>query len=167
MILLANTCNRELCLAEAKAAFIDNPIRHKSRASSTTALAGLLYSTVALEKGESQPALQYAKDSVRAMLEDWTRLERGAGATTSAEADTSDLSTSVGPNNDETQALAVRVVRGSNFWAITYPAIRSVLRLSALYAHMGMFQETLHYAERALKIAQSSGSPLYIAQCSA
>ncbi|MBE3049097.1 hypothetical protein IMZ48_42670, partial [Candidatus Bathyarchaeota archaeon] len=132
-----------------------------------TALAGLLYSTIALEKGESQPALQYAKDSVRAMLEDWTRLERKSGAMGPVDSDTSDISMSGGVDNGETQALAVRVVRGSNFWAITYPVIRSVLRLSALYAHMGMFQETLHYGERALKIAQGSGSPLYIAQCSA
>lgn len=164
--MLANSHDRELCLAEAKAAFIDSPVRHRSRASSMTALAGLLYSAIALEKGESQPALQYTKDSVRAMLEDWTRLERKFDMTSSADSDTSDVSMS-GVDNGETQALAVRVVRGSNFWAITYPVIRSVLRLSALYAHMGMFQETLHYGERALKIAQSSGSPLYIAQCSA
>lgn len=132
-----------------------------------TALANLLYSSVALEKGESQPALQYAKDSVRAVLEDWTRLERSSGAATPAEPDISNLSVGVGPTNGERQALSARIVRGSSFWAITYPVIRSVLRLSALYAHMGMFQETLHYAERAFKVAQSSGSPLYIAQCSA
>lgn len=132
-----------------------------------TALAGLLYSIVALEKGESQPALQYAKDSVRAVISDWMRLETSANASGSPDSDVSDLSMSGGLDSGESQAAVARVIRGSNFWAITYPVIRSVLRLSALYAHMGMFQETLHYAERALKVAQSSGSPLYIAQCSA
>ena len=132
-----------------------------------TALAGLLYSIVALEKGESQPALQYAKDSVRAVIGDWMRLETSANASGSPDSDMSDLSMSGGLEGGESQVSVARVIRGSNFWAITYPVIRSVLRLSALYAHMGMFQETVHYAERALKVAQSSGSHLYIAQCSA
>ncbi|SPO02777.1 related to cell division-associated protein [Cephalotrichum gorgonifer] len=169
-IATGNFDKAELCLADAKAAFVDNPVKHrpsKSRASSMTALAGLLYSVIALEKGEAQPALQYAKDSVRAIMGDWTALERSGSATASAESDASEISIGGGLDNGESYASALRVIRGSNFWAITYPFIRSVLRLSALYAHMGMFQETLHYAERALGVARSSGSPLYIAQCSA
>ncbi|PKS12663.1 hypothetical protein jhhlp_000871 [Lomentospora prolificans] len=128
------------------------------------AMANLLYSIIALEKGETQPALTYAKDSVKIMFHDWNKHEK-KDKTAAPSTNQSGLADSLGPGVSSLDTTMVaRIVQGSDFWALTSPLIRALLRLSALYAHMGMFQDTLYYAEQACKVAESSGSSLYIAQ---
>lgn len=55
-------------------------------------------------------------------------------------------------------------VIGPRFWALAFPLLKGLLHVSAVYAHLGMYQETIYYAESAQKIAESTGSPLYRAQ---
>lgn len=55
-------------------------------------------------------------------------------------------------------------VIGPRFWALAFPLLRGLLHVSSVYAHLGMYQETIYYAESAQKVAESTGSPLYRAQ---
>jgi separase len=56
---------------------------------------------------------------------------------------------------------------GSEFWAIITPLFRGLSHLSQVYAHHGMFQETMYYAEQALKLVEKVGSKTQAAAASA
>ncbi|KAL1837485.1 hypothetical protein VTJ49DRAFT_3746 [Mycothermus thermophilus] len=143
------------------------------------AYAAYLHSLVALERGDSHHALVCSRDSVRTLFHDWAKLEaRSRGLLTATE--TSQLDND-GHNNSTMDVSAVDEVRhntgnttnsitinaGPEFWRLFRHLYRYVLRLSSLYAHMGMFQETMYYAEQALKMAQTVDSELYRAECAA
>ncbi|KAL2123938.1 hypothetical protein VTJ04DRAFT_303 [Mycothermus thermophilus] len=147
------------------------------------AYAAYLHSLVALERGESHHALVCSRDSVRTLFQDWAKLEmkakKGHSQSTTAivAAETSQLDN--GPSNATTMdvsSLELRqstnnntttITAGPEFWRLFRPLHRHVLRLSSLYAHMGMFQETMYYAEQAYKMAETVDSELYRAECAA
>ncbi|CAI4218820.1 unnamed protein product, partial [Parascedosporium putredinis] len=141
----------ETCLAEAKEAFASLATKHaaKSRMSSLMAMANLLYSIIA----------------VKIMFHDWNKYEKKDKTPAPSAAQIASFADSLGPGVSNLDSVMVaRVVQGSEFWALASPLIRALLRLSALYAHMGMFQDTLYYAEQAYKVAENSGSALYVAR---
>lgn len=72
-------------------------------------------------------------------------------------ATTPDTSTSLATTSPVTAA-------SPEFWALFHPLFDSMLRLSSIYAHLGMFQETMYYAEQAQKIATVSNAALSLAQ---
>lgn len=55
-------------------------------------------------------------------------------------------------------------VASPEFWALFHPLFNSMLRLSSIYAHLGMFQETMYYAEQAQKVATVTNAALSLAQ---
>ncbi|KAK6843072.1 hypothetical protein PG987_003932 [Apiospora arundinis] len=135
------------------------------------AYASFLQGLLVLERGNSHEALRYAKNAVRILYHDWAKLETiksSAGnqgdepSQVEASEDDCSFNSSVSSASD-----AVRARTGPEFWAMVYPLFRFVLRLSSVYAHIGMFQETMYYAEQALKIARSTNSANYIMQSQA
>ena len=53
------------------------------------------------------------------------------------------------------------------FWALVAPLFRGLIHLSDVYAHHGMFQETMYYAEQAHTLVKEVGSDFYVAMASA
>jgi separase len=146
----------------------DTPIQRHSRAERKRLVANAcyLYSVLALERGDSHHALVYARESVRNLFQDWVKLEsrlaRGTATNQSRIEDHNiDISATELTGNTEWQGL------GPEYWRLFYALYRNVFWLSSVYAHIGMFQETMYYAEQALKMAQTVSSDFYNAQCSA
>lgn len=135
----------------------------KSQATIALAMVSFLQSTLALQKGDIRDALFCIKSSVKMLSHDWAKLEAPAmSASVSSETSTSENSLgSVG-----VKAAATRII-GPQFWSLAFPLIRCLLHISSVYAHIGMFQETMYYAESAWKIAESTQSSLYKARVSA
>ena len=138
----------------------------KFRKYQLVANAYFLCSILAIERGAPHLALVHAKRSVKLLRHAWTSIEEQRHQETSASSrpqisvekladDTSQLSLSTivasGVGNQESQ-------NGSQFWALITPLFRSLSHLSELYAHHGMFQETMYYAEQALKLVEKVGS---------
>lgn len=124
----------------------------------------LLQSIATLQAGDIHDALSFVKTSVRLLTHDWTKLEAimlGAGSK-SADASLSDINAS---STDLTSSRGK--VAGPRFWTLASPLLRSLLHISSVYAHIGMFQETIYYADSAWKIAESTQSSLYKAQVAA
>ncbi|ETS80483.1 hypothetical protein PFICI_08012 [Pestalotiopsis fici W106-1] len=135
------------------------------------AYASFLHSLLALERGQSHHALHNAKTAVRVLFHDWTRLEalrsslpeHNEDASHSHHSQLSEDDASF--NNSQCSQLEfARASTGPEFWAIVYPLFRFVTRLSTIYANIGMYQETIYYAEQALRIALSTESPSHISQ---
>lgn len=113
------------------------------------------HSIVSLHNGDIRKALDHARSSVSTLAHDWSKLEKSVFDSSFRE------STPDTTKKEESQPAGPRI------WALANPLIRSLLHVSSVYAHIGMFQETLYYAESALKIADSTRSTLYRAQVSA
>lgn len=129
----------------------------KSQATLMISMASLVQSMVSLQLGDLEDALVSSKNSVRLLSHDWSKLE--AALTTAVSADTSTVSDA---SMDSVQ-LKSRA-SGPKFWMLASPLLRSLLHMSSVYAHVGMFQETVYYGEAALKIAESAESRLYTTQ---
>ncbi|KAK8113695.1 peptidase family C50 [Apiospora kogelbergensis] len=163
-------------LADAHASGVASMSDRSFRSSKATrklsiAYASFLQGLLVLERGNSHEALRYAKNAVRILYHDWAKLETIKNTSVNqgdepsqveASEDDCSFSSSVSSASD-----AVRARTGPEFWAMVYPLFRFVLRLSSVYAHIGMFQETMYYAEQALKIARSTNSTNYIMQSQA
>ncbi|KAI6092343.1 peptidase family C50-domain-containing protein [Hypoxylon rubiginosum] len=134
-----------------------------------TAYAYFLFSILALERGDCYHALRFAKTAVRMLFHDWSKMDemRSAAEDTSmddlSQSDTSEKDTSL---NDSYlgKPIVPRQSTGPEFWALAYPLFRVLSQLSSTYAHVGMYQETLYYAEQALKVARSMDSAACVSQ---
>ncbi|KAK4123665.1 hypothetical protein N657DRAFT_596310 [Parathielavia appendiculata] len=156
-------------LSQAELAFhaIAAPEKHaRAERRQLVAYAYYLHSIIALERGDSHHALVYSRDSVRILFQDWTKLESQMAPGTTVEQ---------GQRNSQTLNLSTIELKKEGhqqtprpqFWRIFHCLYRHVLRLSSLYAHLGMFQETMYYAEQALKMASTVDSDFYSAECAA
>ncbi|KAL6796969.1 peptidase family C50 domain-containing protein [Trichoderma sp. SZMC 28012] len=134
--------------------------RSKSHASMVISLTSLLQSIITLQAGDIQEALSLVKTSVRMLTHNWTKLE----AALEADQKSVDMSLSDINNSSTDLTSSKGKVAGPRFWTLASPLIRSLLHISSVYAHIGMFQETVYYAESAWKIAESTQSSLYKAQ---
>ncbi|KAH7360680.1 cell division-associated protein-like protein bimb [Rhexocercosporidium sp. MPI-PUGE-AT-0058] len=162
---------------------------HLPKSKSTTALqqrtkmnllisnAYMVYSVLALERGSAHIALSHAKQCVRLVRRAWTNIEEQArrkstssdsGSKADVEKLTEDVShLSMSTIAVPTKSISDQVCSGSNFWALITPLFRSLKHLSSIFAHHGMFQETVYYAEQAHKLAQEVGSEAHLAMASA
>ncbi|CAK7220301.1 separin protein [Sporothrix bragantina] len=154
-----------------------------------------LQSLIALEKGDHSVALQNARNGVRMLFQDWSRMEKAmerpllsADSSLDGEDDrsteissSSSSSSSSGQSSDahaspetspastpDTSAILAAAgptaVASPEFWALFHPLFNSMLRLSSIYAYLGMFQETMYYAEQAHKVATVTNAALSLAQ---
>ncbi|KAI0847733.1 peptidase family C50-domain-containing protein [Daldinia vernicosa] len=135
----------------------------------TTAYAYFLYSNLELERGDCYHALRFAKTAVRKLFHDWSRLDEMRSTThdisieESSQSDASDKDTSLNNSYIE-RSDPPRASAGPEFWALAYQLFRFLLQLSSTYSHVGMYQETLYYAEQAHKVAKSMESAVYMSQ---
>ncbi|KAI1158708.1 peptidase family C50-domain-containing protein [Nemania serpens] len=131
--------------------------------------ASYLASSLYLERGENHRALKLAKTAVKVLFYDWSQLEQCRNSSPNfATGDLSQTDSSeedACPDNSRMSDLDVaRAHTGPVFWNLAYPLYRFTLQLSLTYEHLGMYQETLYYAEKAQDIARSMGSSSYLAQ---
>ncbi|KAK7970260.1 hypothetical protein PG988_009333 [Apiospora saccharicola] len=173
---IGNYERAERHLADAHVSGVASMSEKSPRSSRATrklsiAYASFLQAMLVLERGNPDEALRYAKNAVRILYHDWAKLETMKGSAAiqgeepsqvEASEDDSSFNSSVSSASD-----TVRARTGPEFWAMVYPLFRFVLRLSSVYAHIGMFQETMYYGEQALKIARSTNSANYILQSQA
>jgi separase len=115
---------------------------------------------VALQTGDIAQALSSIKAGIRALTHDWNKLEGVIKANADA-SESSILSKSSNSSSDTSNAVSFM---GPRFWALAPSFLRSLLQISTVYAHIGMYQETVYYAEYAGRIAEGTRSTLYRAQ---
>ncbi|EFZ00858.2 separin [Metarhizium robertsii ARSEF 23] len=131
----------------------------KYQANLMISLSALIQSTVSIQTGNIEDALSSIRTGVRTLSHDWAKLEAA-----SSEPD-SNMSGNRLIGLDLKTSQVKRT--GPRFWGLAVPLLRCLLHISSVYAHIGMFQETIYYAESAWKIAQSTQSSLYCAQVTA
>ncbi|KAK0711664.1 peptidase family C50-domain-containing protein [Lasiosphaeris hirsuta] len=168
LVAIGNFKKAEEHLVQAQASFSSDaavrPVRGQRKY--LVSYASYLHSLVALEKGDSHHALIYSRESVRSLYQDWVKLESQLAPKPSPDTSTATEAT-LNMSTTEVKGKAAGVSSGPEFWRLFYILYRNILRLSSIYAHLGMFQETVYYAEQAQKIAKSVDSELYGAQCAA
>lgn len=136
------------------------------------AQASLVYSAVALGRGDAPNALNYARNAARVLFQEWLRLEQKAKAATCVQPDKSadesssqldaSLNTLAEKNKDSHSSIS-----GPECWGLAHPVLRGLHFLSNIYAHLGMYQETVYYARQAQEVAQAADSEAYLAECDA
>ncbi|KAK1979413.1 peptidase family C50 [Colletotrichum cereale] len=132
------------------------------------ARAACLSSRIKWDKGEYQHALFHAKTSVRLLFQDWTKLEARwqkapvAESKQTSRQDSPDAEESVIKTEPSTNLIELS--DGPDNWALACGLLRAVLHLSSVYAHLGMFQETVYYAEKAHQIANATNASIHRAQ---
>ncbi|KAJ1337665.1 separase [Microdochium nivale] len=128
-------------------------------------------SLVALERGDSHHALELAKTAVQTVFHDWTRFESKVSPTEEQAPDVSQHETTEGETTPEKAkeetAKSPTNATGPLFWKIACALFEYTCRLSWIYAHFGLYQETLYYAEQAQKIASTTQSNVYALQATA
>ncbi|KAK4163434.1 Separin [Cladorrhinum sp. PSN259] len=165
-ITLSNFRQAEDHLSQARLAYNeDGSLQNFTRSQKKQLVANACYllSVLALERGDSHHALVYSRESVRAIFAEWVKMEgQLAAKISSPENDTSvDMSTADMTLQHKSQSP------GPAFWKMFNGLFRNTLQISSIYAHLGMFQETMYYAEQAMKIAKSVDSEFYNSQCAA
>ncbi|KAG7112481.1 Separin like protein [Verticillium longisporum] len=168
-----NLVEAEAALAEAKAAFDKQTTPQKGSSLQRRLLlarATYVYSLVAMGKGETHQALNYAKNNVKLLYSSWAKLEARnpaashessqlSIATSSADEDDGGSSLQKSTTGSSSSSSSIlHVADGPDYWALACALLRSMFHLSSVYVHIGMFQETLYYAEKALSIAESIDS---------
>ncbi|PHH82350.1 hypothetical protein CDD82_6252 [Ophiocordyceps australis] len=126
------------------------------------AMTSMLQSTISLHRGDIQEALEAIKTSVRILTHDWARIAAALDHKDEAEAQMPDSS-----NTSIVSTAPEERVSGPMFWNLASWLLRSLLQLSSVYAHVGMFQETLYFAEHAKKVADNVKSSLFSGVASA
>ena len=123
-----------------------------------------VYSQIALERGDSHHALVYCRESVRMAYQEWNKVESQFKSSaededhqrdTASTTENSGLGTSI---LDRQETTKIPRAAGPQAWKIFQQMVRSLSGLSAVYDHLGMFQETLYYAETVEKMARAAQS---------
>ncbi|KAI1213030.1 peptidase family C50-domain-containing protein [Annulohypoxylon truncatum] len=128
-----------------------------------------LMSSLALEKGDCCNALRFARTAVRKLFHDWSKLDEtrhispDVTVDESSQAETSEKDQSMNISY-LSQSSPPRAATGPEYWALSHPLFSFLLQLSSIYSHVGVYQETLYYAEQAQKVAKGIGSAVYMSQ---
>ncbi|KAI6779724.1 Peptidase C50 [Emericellopsis cladophorae] len=128
----------------------------------TAAQASLIRSGLALRSGDIQQALESTRNMVRLLSHEWTRLDGASLAAVAVENRT--LADSV---LGKAHPKISRAPFGPQLWTLAPPLFENLMLLSSIHAHVGMYQETLFYCETAMRVAEGSGSSLFLATASA
>ncbi|KAK3391776.1 peptidase family C50-domain-containing protein [Sordaria brevicollis] len=180
-IAVGDLTQAEYHLSQARAAVEAEAMPGKvsrARRKYLVAYASYLHSLVTQERGESHHALVYARESVRCIFQDWVKVEqqlalaaKSSSARSSSPDDDNDsaMFNTAAATDDATCDLSATGKEtpylGPESWKLALTLYRNTLRLSSIYAHLGMFQETMYYAEQAQKIANSANSEILKAGC--
>jgi separase len=132
--------------------------------------ASIVLSLLNLERGNPRSALLHARRSLRIMARAWRGMERQQKAdiqssqTSPVESPDSTVNLSMSMNVTGIVSTVEKQSLGPSAWGLIRPMFRSLAHLSRIYAHHGMFQDTIYYAEQAHKIATIIKSSHYIAE---
>lgn len=132
-------------------------------------------SMLALERGAGHIALSHGKQSVRLLRRAWTNVrtdfQKGSSlSSTNVQVEMDKLTEEI--SQMSTSGIGSLIdkdhepVAGTNVWGLITPLFRSLANLSGLFAHHGMFQETIYYAEQAYKLAKEVDSESLVAMAS-
>jgi separase len=128
--------------------------------------ASYVYSLLALAKGDPMLALYHAKRCVILNIRTWTLIERKS-RTEEGPYEKEDSSVEMDSMVDGVSKLAVaedqlsvpqtffRSGRGSAFWSFVPRHYYGLSNLSAISAHLGLFQDSFYYAEQAQKLVEA------------
>jgi separase len=154
--------------------------RQKTKMNLLISNAYLMYSMLALERGSPSVALTLAKQCVRLLRRAWGNTEEEMGRKvrpccslgSSGQKSVEKLAEEVSQLNLSTYTVHMdtsiaRTCSGSMFWNLVTPLFRSLKHLSQIYAHHGMFQETVYYAQQAYKLSEEVGSETHLATAAA
>ncbi|EAQ89037.1 hypothetical protein CHGG_05656 [Chaetomium globosum CBS 148.51] len=168
LLALSNFRQAEDHLTQAQLAFnADTPQKHtRAERRRLVAYAYYLHSLIALERGDSHHALAYSRDSVRTLFQDWVKMESQLTSKALPEQNQANDQT-INVSAITLAADAQQQSPGPESWRLFHLLYRNVFRLSSMYAHLGMFPETMYYAEQALKMAKTVDSEFYNAECAA
>ncbi|KAM7195734.1 Separin [Rhypophila sp. PSN 637] len=161
---LGNLNKAEEYLSQARAAVgTETALQRvpRARRKHLIAYAAYLHSVAALQRGDSHHALAHSRESVRVLYQDWLRLESQVSSKDSPDTTMDDATINLSVLNSQ------QVISGPELWRLFPWLYRNLVRLSSIYAHLGMFQETMYYAEQAQKMAVSADSEFYKADCAA
>lgn len=128
--------------------------------------------------GAPHNALAAAKHAMKIVNSIWSRLEKGEtsmsskldeDATSTSEAAVADLTTGVSklqllPKKPDTQVAATAEIKGAAFWPLLPLLCKSLMHVSDLYAHHGLFSEANYYSGKAVEIAESMGSSVLLSR---
>lgn len=144
-----------------KANSVGDSASTRSRTQQTLALSrtSLVRSKILLRTGDLEGALQSARSTIKGLSHDWNKLD-GPSMHAATQPEPSLAESVLGPAHPKHLPPAVF---GPRLWALAGPLFDSLMHVSMLYAHVGMFQETVYYCETAERIAQGSGSSLLMA----
>ncbi|ROW14377.1 hypothetical protein VPNG_03897 [Cytospora leucostoma] len=170
---IGNIENADKILGQAKevASAIDLSARSKNRRL-MLAQASLMYSCVALGRGDAPGALTYARNASRVLFQEWLRLEKQGksvspnNSSSSADESAINMDACVAEGVGKSKDISSNI-SGPEAWKLAHPVMRGLLFLSNTYAHLGMYQETVYYAEQARKVAQAAGSEALLVECDA
>jgi separase len=139
----------------------------------------LLQSKYNLATGAPQDALTAAKHAMKLINSTWCRLEKGQVEATSGsedegptseakEKEISELTTGVSKLQLLPKSIpkeeAETTIKGAAFWPLVPLLCRSLMHLSDMYSHHGLFSEANYYSERAVEIAGSVDSSVLLSR---
>lgn len=150
-----------------------SPLQQRTKMNLLVSDAYMMYSMLALEKGSAHTALAHAKQSLRLVRRAWANTEeqvrrKSVDSTSDVEKLAEDIShLNVSTMTLPVKAMGAQVCQGSTFWALITPLFRCLIHLSGLFAHHGLFLETVYYAEQAYKLVKEVGSEGHLAVAAA
>ncbi|KAF2501572.1 hypothetical protein BU16DRAFT_500775 [Lophium mytilinum] len=144
-----------------------NTISGRVRFNRLLADAAYIYSLFAMETGKHDDALRYAKHCVTLNRRCWGTIENKSNAKrrpggTDPEMDSltdgvANLSTS-GRDVPQVWSMTHESLSGTAFWPHVPSIYRGLTHQSQVYAHQGMFQEAVFFADQAEKVASAVGA---------
>ncbi|KAI9851532.1 MAG: hypothetical protein M1824_002611 [Vezdaea acicularis] len=153
---------------------LSSTLHDRARANEMVAEMSYLYSLSAFENGRVEDALSCAKQSVRYHYRAWACLENRPilkATVTEPEDSRMDTDTTVetflkASTNElphPVMSMTHELLNGPKFWSLALSLHRSLMLLSRVYSDHGFSREAVHYAGKALIIAEAVRSDILAA----
>ena len=142
----------------------------RTRTNSLLSEASYLVSVSQFQRGHLQEALHHAKGCVSLNQRNWINLEskwrpkeQPMLSIPKNNYDSSNFPTATrGNENSMASSMAPESLTGAAFWTLVPSLVKCFSHLADILLHQGLYQESVHYLERAEKIACTVGSESYI-----
>ena len=142
----------------------------RTRTNSLLSEASYLVSVNQFQRGHLQEALHHAKGCVSLNQRNWINLEskwrpneQPMLSIPKNSYDSSNFPTATrGSENSMASSMAPESLTGAAFWTLVPSLVKCFSHLADILLHQGLYQESVHYLERAEKIACTVGSESYI-----
>ncbi|KAI9798072.1 MAG: hypothetical protein M1833_004969 [Piccolia ochrophora] len=140
------------------------------------AYANYVFSKACFEKGKLNEALAFAKRSVKLNYRAWAGIENnvkkasrnkmrgGIDSETDIASDSASAGTSLGVVEPPVLSTTHESLCGPQFWSLVPSLFQGLEHISRLFAHRGMSQEAIYYAEQGQKIVDTVQSMPLIVQ---